>query len=410
MRPSSTSLMIVLPAKTVCLSASGHQRRLVARAASLPVIAWLYGGGFYTGGANVPYQNPIQWVERSQKHIVVSINYRLNIFGFPNGAGLASTEQNLGFLDQRLGLEWIRSNIANFGGDPKRITLWGQSAGAMSADFYNFAYPEDPIVHGYILHSGTAQIALSVDANNHSNFTYVASHLGCANLTAAAELSCLRRVPEKEIISFIENQSNTGVVPSLAFSYVPDNRIIFPNYTTRALSGRFSKKPALIGTTTNEGAAFAAYDRTSGPDPAEATFYTLSTFLCPTVQTTRDRYAAGAPTFRYLYGGNFSNISPQWWEGAYHSSDLPLVFGTSGIARGESTSFEKEVQDQMQDYWVAFAEDPVGGLKRVGWEEYEPEGGGVLFAWEGVVRQGIGVGKLEGACEGLVPKEGARPP
>jgi acetylcholinesterase len=70
----------------------------------------------------------------------------LSILGFPNAAGLELDEQNLGMLDMRLAVEWTRDNIANFGGDPDRITLWGQSAGAIAADHYNFAYPEDPIV------------------------------------------------------------------------------------------------------------------------------------------------------------------------------------------------------------------------------------------------------------------------
>jgi hypothetical protein len=76
-----------------------------------------------------------------------------NIFGFPNAANL--TDQNLGLLDQRLALEWVRDNIANFGGDPSKIVAWGQSARAIAYDYLNFAYPEDPIVNGMILDSNT---------------------------------------------------------------------------------------------------------------------------------------------------------------------------------------------------------------------------------------------------------------
>jgi acetylcholinesterase len=90
----------------------------------LPVIVWIYGGGFNNGGGNIAYQIPTNWIQRSQEHIVVGINYRVNIFGFPNSAALPLTEQNLGLLDQRAALEWVRSNIAAFGGDPSRITIW----------------------------------------------------------------------------------------------------------------------------------------------------------------------------------------------------------------------------------------------------------------------------------------------
>jgi acetylcholinesterase len=64
-------------------------------------------------------------------------------------------------MDQRLAVEWVRDNIANSGGDAKRILLWGQSAGAMSADDYNFAYPDDPIVYGLIMHSHSLQSTLA---------------------------------------------------------------------------------------------------------------------------------------------------------------------------------------------------------------------------------------------------------
>jgi acetylcholinesterase len=73
------------------------------------------------------------------RHANQICSYRINIFGFPNAAKLRQDMQNLGLLDQRLGLEWVRDNIVNFGGDPKRITLWGQSADAISVDNYNFA-------------------------------------------------------------------------------------------------------------------------------------------------------------------------------------------------------------------------------------------------------------------------------
>jgi carboxylesterase type B len=88
---------------------------------NLPVLLWIYGGSFKFGGENVPYQIPTQWVQRTKDHIVVSFNYRVNIFGFPNAAGLDEDKQNLGLLDQRLAVEWVRDNIAAFGGDAKRI-------------------------------------------------------------------------------------------------------------------------------------------------------------------------------------------------------------------------------------------------------------------------------------------------
>lgn len=334
----------------------------------------------------------------------------MNIFGFPNAAGLRSDQQNLGLLDQRLALEWIRSNIANFGGDPHRITLWGQSAGAVSVDYFNFAYPNDPIVHGLIMDSGSAWLPIITDNPNHTNFTFVAEHFGCGNLTATDEIQCMRKVSSRDIIAFLENRDNSDTMPPLTFYPVVDNRTTFANYTERATSGLFSKKPALIGTTKDEGVAFVLpYDK-NGVNMTTANFWTLTYFLCPIVQTTQDRFSAGAPTFRYLYAGNFSNISPQWWEGAYHAAELPLIFGTSGIVRGASTPFEIEVSKKMQDYWLAFAEDPINGLPKMEWDAYWPDGDAVFLGSNGTVAQPIGEKRLEAPCDGVTPRPNATPP
>jgi acetylcholinesterase len=335
----------------------------------------------------------------------------LAIFGFPNAAGLALEEQNLGLLDQRLAVEWVRDNIADFGGDPNSITLWGQSAGAMSIDYYNFAYPDDPIVSGLIMHSGTATLDFSWPDAQQTNFTYVANHFGCSESNGTAELDCLRKVNASNIISFLESYANNGTVPTLAFVPLVDNRTLFANNTARALAGNFSRKPALIGNTADEGNSFVLpYNATYGPPRADADATTVGLFMCPTIQTSHDRYASDATTFRYLYAGNFSNVSPKWWLGAYHSSDLPMVFGTYGIARGNGTAFQKAVSEKMQDYWLAFAEDPVNGLPGLGWMGVGGGGGeGVMFGKDDVVEQKIAESRLDAPCDGLVPN-GLPPP
>lgn len=109
----------------------------------------------------------------------MSIQYRLNIFGYPNAAGLNAS--NPGLLDQRMAIEWIQKNIAAFGGDPERTVVWGQSAGAFSADHITFAYPSDPIVKGQICDSGSASLLAlqgsSSTVNPHTNFSFVASQV-----------------------------------------------------------------------------------------------------------------------------------------------------------------------------------------------------------------------------------------
>ncbi len=324
--------------------------------------------------------------------------------GFANSAGLASKDQNLGLLDQRLAIEWVRDNIANFGGDPNSITLWGQSAGSMSIDYYNFAYPDDPIATGLIMDSGTALLTFTNTDTLQTNFSFVAHQFNCGSSNPQQELECFRNVNSTSIINFLKSYSDNATQPSLAFVPIYDNLTDFSDYPARTVSGKFSKLPALIGTNRDEGVSLVLpYNRTYGPNQTDARAATLEYFLCPTTQTARERYAANATTFRYMYSGNFSNISPRWWESAYHASELPLVFGTYGIARGAGTEFEKSVSEKMQDLWLAFAEDPENGLPKAGWEKYQNGKGDVMvFGDGGKVVQGVKESVIEAPCNGTI--------
>lgn len=219
----------------------------------LPVIVFVFGGAFTTGGQDVPYQNPTQWVQRSQAHLVVSFNYRLNIFGFPNAAGMSLEDKNPGLLDQRLAMEWIRDNIESFGGDPKRITLWGQSAGGISVGYYQYAYPKDPIASGIIMDSGNELLSspLFVD-NEHRNFSYVAKRFGCSADTtsdapedAAAvaargkhELDCMRgaNVSGQAIEDFIQQHDESLKLPYIFFAPQVDEKTVFTTDQYKTLS------------------------------------------------------------------------------------------------------------------------------------------------------------------------------
>jgi carboxylesterase type B len=102
------------------------------------------------------------FVRDSDDLIVVTFNYRLNLFGQPNAPQLVSptASQNFGLLDQKAAIDWVKNNIAAFGGDPNRITIWGQSAGGTSADIWAQAYPTDTTVKGTSLVNPTPQMIL----------------------------------------------------------------------------------------------------------------------------------------------------------------------------------------------------------------------------------------------------------
>lgn len=407
-------ISLFAPRETIAASASASGGQHGAE--SLPVVVWVHGGGYSFGGTNVPFQLAPNWVERSQKHIVVQVQYRLNLLGLPNAAGLAENGENLNLamLDQRLAVEWVRDNIAAFGGDPNRITLWGESAGAYAVDAYLFAYAEDPIVKGIIADSGNA-VALEnvlLDARNHSTFSLAASHLSCGDLSAEEELECMRKVPESDIKKYLQSDIGDGgaVDDGLVFGTVVDNVTTFADYQERigGDSSKFASDiPVLIGTNTNEGTAIVPYNfngsetATELPPDLEKIAQGFGLNLqCTTLREVRLRAEAGATTYQYLYAGNFTNISPRPWLGAYHTAELPMVFGTYGT-EGPSTSFEKSVSERMQDMYLEFISNPKDGLKKVGWPEAisEPEKSSVTkWAADRKVEQQVRAGSLRDEC------------
>ncbi|KAH8178474.1 carboxylesterase family protein [Sarocladium implicatum] len=311
----------------------------------LPVLVYIPGGGFTGGGADSVYKIPDQWIQKSQAHVVVIMNYRVNIFGFPDAE---AQPLNAGLLDQRLVVEWTRDNIAAFGGSPEKITLWGQSAGASSVRAYSYAYPQDPIVTGFIADSGASGVAQGGGTGAFSKF---AGFVGCGDLSPKKQLACLQRVDAKEIQQVL-SFGNTGT----RFTPVPENITAFANYTERLEKGQFANLPLITGSNTNEGAGFGNFS-ISGMTPGQYEAG-LNAITCPVARESKARDALDLVTYRYLYGGNFSNISPLPWIGATHSAELPILFGTHSEYRGNSTKYEWEVADLMQGLWLSFANNP----------------------------------------------------
>jgi carboxylesterase type B len=222
-------------------------------------------------------------------------SYRLNIFGYPNAAALDETHLNPGLLDHRKAVEWIYGNVRPFGGDPDRMILFGQSAGyvrtrcslsaadhssAMAVDKYAYAYPEDPIVKGFIAQSGTASSGNSNDPTN-SNFTYVAAQVGCSSSNKDAEFACMQKVNATAIINIYNKyNASTNGGRLLSFNPSPDNITSFSNYTDRQLRGRFAKVPTILAQVDNEGASLLPYNP-AGPNQTAVDAFTRSISTCP---------------------------------------------------------------------------------------------------------------------------------
>lgn len=386
------------PISEDCLTLSIWAPRGTAET-NLPVLIYFYGGAFAAGGTDVPYQLPSKWIQRTQSHIVVSFNHRDNIFGFPNAAGLPLEEQNVGLLDQRLAIEWVRDNIAAFGGDPSRIGAWGQSSGAVGMAYYSYNYKDDPILNSLIMDSGNEFVDILTRDPEHGNFTLVASQFGCGDLSPAEELSCMRQVDAIALEEFILSYFDAGTTPLLTFSPIIDNHTVFEDYVALAAAGEIARLPSLIGSNTQDGVPFAPYS----PDGVDVEFADLMTsvfFFCPTYQSAKTRIAANTgPVYRYLYAGNFTNISPKGWMGAWHAAELPLVFGTHADYRGDSTALESATSHAMQDAWLAFVATAGERPSIEGWDAWdEVEGGRVVEFGNGVAARIVDTTEMDANC------------
>ncbi|PQE08409.1 hypothetical protein CJF30_00005273 [Rutstroemia sp. NJR-2017a BBW] len=347
------------------------------------VLLWIYGGGFNSGSTAIRAYNG-QHIVDEEDVIVVSVNYRVNIFGFPgNPAGPA----NVGLLDQRLGVEWVRDNIEAFGGDPARITLFGQSAGGASVDLYNYAWVEDPIVAGFIPESGTAlSWALPNSAEITTSAWYnVSAKLGCGDASSSAEsvLTCMRT---KNTTAILDGISGAGGTAGILGNFVPtaDEKVVFSNYTERSAAGNFTKKPVLLGNNDNEAGLFIAQFALQGITyPASFwNAFNIQSFTCPSGVRANVSIQHNVPTWRYRYFGDFPDTEIYPGVGTWHGAEIPLLFDTN-IATLAQTQEQIAIGNYVRGAWAAFAKDPEAGLDAYGWPRYEVGSETLLrLAWD----------------------------
>lgn len=289
----------------------------------------------------------------------------------------------------------------------------------MATDFHNFAYPDDPIVTGFFMDSGSAILGQEqvIRDPSGSNFTYVASHLGCGSLNASAELSCMRKVPVYDIVTFMgQYKDNTSDISPhqapMSFNPTVDGRLVFGNYTERYELGAYAKRPAIYSTCANEYGALVSVLGLPYPSPtllrlppdqqAIINNATLQGFLCPAMISSAFREKDNATTYRFLYGGNFTNVSPLPYLGPYHSADLAMLFGSFKDFNGPGPQLQYKTSDLMQDLLLAFMKDPYNGPSNMGWPKHTT-GQMLLFGADGKASQKVSIDGVDAACTGKGP-------
>lgn len=221
-----------------------------------PVLFWIYGGGFNFGNAGQPIYDGSHFAALEDV-IVVSVNYRTNVFGFPIAPDITNlTERNLGLLDQRAGLDWVQRNIEVFGGDPERVTIFGQSAGAYAVDVLLTApWPNGPPFRAGIMESGTYSYNPLPNCNdtNFASWNNFVQRLQCENATST--FNCVMGKSASDI-RYVQENFNIG------FGMAGDNITIVCDPRLRREAGKFARVPVIGGTNLDEGSYYAAKNGT----------------------------------------------------------------------------------------------------------------------------------------------------
>ncbi|RDA89258.1 hypothetical protein CP532_0535 [Ophiocordyceps camponoti-leonardi (nom. inval.)] len=234
----------------------------------LPVLFWIYGGAFQLGATNTyDAVNIIHTaVDQDQPFIFVAVNYRVGAFGFLAGKEvLRDGSANLGLLDQRLALEWVADNIEAFGGDPDRVTLWGESAGAISVFNQMVLYGGNatykhgkPLFRGAIMNSGGFVPTAPVDSTKaQAIFDKVAREAGCA--ISKDVLGCLRSVSYETFFEAATSIPGLLSYNAMALPYLPrpDGLVLPASPDVLLQTGRYHAVPTIVGSQEDEGTVFS---------------------------------------------------------------------------------------------------------------------------------------------------------
>jgi carboxylesterase type B len=199
--------------------------------------------------------------------VFVAVNYRVGGFGFmPGKEILADGSANLGLLDQRMGLEWVADNIEAFGGDPTKVTIWGESAGAISVwnqmALYdgNNKYKGKPLFRGAIMNSGSLVPTNPVDSPKAQGiYDAVVKKAGCSS--AKDTLNCLRQLSYSKFLDAANSVPHVLSYNSVALSYLPrpDGKTLTKSPELLAKEGKYAAVPMIIGDQEDEGTLFALF-------------------------------------------------------------------------------------------------------------------------------------------------------
>ncbi|EDV20436.1 uncharacterized protein TRIADDRAFT_61104 [Trichoplax adhaerens] len=337
---------------------------------NLSVLVWIHGGRLIVG-SGAWWQG--QTLAASENIVVVTLNYRLGIFGFMS-SGESGTQRefaaNNGLLDQQLALKWVAKNIQRFGGDPKRVTIAGNSAGAFSVAYHTIMPSSFPYYRAVIIQSGP----LLLDIGSYTllqvqaQFNLLAQVTNCSRSSTQLSSTCIKELSTEQLLNaqlILLKASFFAFKPVVDMVLLPDNPVTLLNNNSfnkkiKVLTGitkddgtlsfnSFNGLPHGIDRNTFKQLAQASYG-SFGQNAVNAIIYKYSdwhnitspianreqmgiantdaVFLAPTIRCANQYVKQGLPTYFYVFNRRPANsiYFPEYY-GATHASEISYVFG-----------------------------------------------------------------------------------
>ncbi|KAJ7205201.1 carotenoid ester lipase precursor [Mycena pura] len=290
---------ILFPDSEDCLTLNVVKPAIATPTSNLPVVMWIFGGGFEVGSPNMERSLAI-----GEPVIFVSMNYRLSAFGF-----LASKEVreagvgNLGLQDQREAMRWVQKYISNFGGDPSKVTIWGESSGAVSVAMHMLANDGDTegLFRAAFMQSGSP-VPVGPLENGQLFYDQIVQQVGCAG--SADTLECLRTVPFDSLKAAQDATPFILSFESLRIAWPPraDGTFLSDNPQRLVQQGKVANIPFISGDCDDEGTLFS-FSTTNLTTDAEFLGY-IQTIWVPGIST------AQLNTLNKLYPSDILDGSP----------------------------------------------------------------------------------------------------
>ncbi|GFR92265.1 carboxylic ester hydrolase [Elysia marginata] len=398
---SISILFFSSPQSEDCLYINVHAPTKSSQNGTLPVMVWIHGGG-YRNGQGAPYDGSRL---ATRDVIVVTFNYRLDALGFLSTEDSAMPG-NYGMLDMVAALKWVNANIASFGGNPQRVTIFGESAGSSSVSLLQLSPLAKGLFQGAIMQSGVSLAPFAYThparAVSHALFArLLAAQLGCASADTTQVLQCLQAVDAQVLVNASWNLTHLTAGPNLLMIPRVENVYGFlPDLPLRLMAkGMFTHCNTIRGFTMHEGGFFfnasvlsqinspmafmavvsdslsqftivdkdrLVFDISSyyiynitTPEPlsyakAALDFTTDFNFVAPAVNEVQMASKASKGEKHYLY--QFS-VRPPYstqpdWVTAVHADDIAFVFGF-GIELWNPLL--QDISRSMMKMWTNFA-------------------------------------------------------